>query len=121
MDEPFPSVIEFMPTWQKVQAHIMALSPDVIQKRVNEEWWDDEALKSEFDPSPIDRSWDWNDMAIEHEGRILESKVVGLVTDDGCVQGAMLVSVDSVPSVLETGEETIFVELLSRPLIIGRC
>jgi hypothetical protein len=51
-------------------------------------------------------------MEIEQEGRILASEWVGVVTDDGYVQGAMLISREPVSSMLVEGGQALLVELL---------
>ena len=42
----------------------------------------------------IDRDWDWADLEIEGDGRILASQKLAVVTGDGAVQGAMMISTD---------------------------
>ena len=112
MKQTLPSVLEFLPAKVLVQAHLQVLSPEMIAVTISNRWWTDPALKEHLDPPPIDRAWDWNEMEIEYEGKLLASEKVGVLTDDGEIQGAMLVSAEPVPSLLVPSESALFVELL---------
>lgn len=102
----------FAPTKQYVEAHIVDLTPDLAEQRLHNEWWADEGLLDHFEPPPIDRDWDWNEMAIENEGRKLSDKKFALTTGDGAVQGAMMISDEPIPSRLSKRADAVFLELL---------
>jgi len=76
-------------------------------------WWNDGALQEHFQQPPFDLGWNWETVEIEYEGRDLRSEKVGVMTLDGYVQGAMLVSTEDVPSELPGGRGgVLLVELL---------
>ena len=102
----------FAPTKQYVEAHIVDLTPDLAERRVHHDWWADANLLDHFDPPPIDRHWDWNEMSIENEGKKLSDQKFALTTGDGAVQGAMMISAEPVPSRLSKGAGALFLELL---------
>ena len=104
--------LKFVPSGEIVTAQIVALSRQMAREGVNEHWWKDAALVSDPDPVPIDRDWDWTEVLIEQDGSVLASELVGIVTPDKYIQGAMLISRDPVPSLLEKDRNTLFVELL---------
>ncbi|MFI5380040.1 MAG: hypothetical protein ACHRHE_12145 [Tepidisphaerales bacterium] len=101
----------FSPASQYVEARIVALTKHLAD-RIHRDWWIDASLSEHFDPPPIDRYWNWNEIGIEYDGRPLESEKVAVVTADGAVQGAMMISVEAVPSVLAPGQGALFVEML---------
>jgi len=75
--------------------------------------WTDESLKDHFDPLPIDRYWNWNEIQIDYDGRVLPCQKVAVVAGpSGEVQGAMMISTEPVPSILVPNERGLFVELL---------
>ncbi len=102
----------FSPTGRYAVARIVALTPHMADLRIHRDWWVDAALLDQLDPPPIDRYWNWNEIGIEYEGRPLESAKIALVTGDGAVQGAMVISIDPVPSAIMPGKGALFVELL---------
>jgi hypothetical protein len=102
----------FAPTGQYVEARIVGLTAGLAEQQIHRDWWSDAELLERFDPPPIDRHWNWNEMAIEHDGRILTSEKVAIVTGDQAVQGAMLISAEPVSSVLVSGAGALFIELL---------
>jgi len=112
----------FAPTDQYVQAQIVELTPQLAEQRIHGEWWTDPQLLDQFDPTPIDRHWNWNEIAIEHRGKLLASEKVAIITGDQAVQGAMMISDEPVPSVLSPGDSALLIELLftaprNRPLL----
>jgi len=102
----------FAPTAQYVEAHITELSPELAERRVHRDWWTDADLLGQFDPPPIDRHWNWNEIGVEHDGRLLAAEKVAILTGDQAVQGAMMISTEAVQSVLTPGSGALFVELL---------
>jgi len=101
----------FAPTKQVIEAHIVEWN-DAIADHVHEAWWIGHDLIDEFDPQPIDRNWNWDEFEIEMDGRTLASKRVAIVTGDGAVQGAMMISIEPIPSILTPTLGTLFIELL---------
>jgi hypothetical protein len=51
------------PAGLDIEARIVSLTDDLASKMVRG-WWDDTALKEEFDEPLIDREWDWTDLTI---------------------------------------------------------
>jgi len=123
MIQPQITSLFFAPMKAYVEAKIVSLTPQMAETHVHGEWWSDDALEAEFNPMPIDRFWDWNILEIEWQGRGLASeKVAILAGDERPVQGAMMISTEPVDSVLESGAQGLFVELLftapqNRPML----
>jgi len=112
---PEPSRIElvFAPTGELVSATIIPLTDKMIVDHISGRWWTDESLKDHFDPLPIDRYWNWNEIQIDYDGRVLPCQKVAVVAGpSGEVQGAMMISTEPVPSILVPNERGLFVELL---------
>ena len=95
-----------------MEAQIAELTPELAERRIHRDWWTDADLLDHFDPPPIDRHWNWNEMNIEYSGRILANEKVAILTAGQVVQGAMMISAEPVPSVLTPGAGSLFVELL---------
>jgi hypothetical protein len=113
MIRPVKTVLFHAPSGKYVEAFIRTLTRPMAESKIHNGWWQEACLKDEFDSPPIDRHWDWNEVAVEYDGRILKSEKVAIVAgNDRAVQGAMLMSGDPVPSGLERGKEGLFVELL---------
>jgi hypothetical protein len=81
--EPLECLLEYVPTGDVVRAVIISLTPEIVSKDIMDAWWHDEALKVSLDTAPIDRDWDWTELEIERDGKVLESELVGVVTGDG--------------------------------------
>jgi hypothetical protein len=64
------------------------------------------------EPPPIDRHWIWTDMAIENEEIKLSDEKFAIMTGDGAVQGAMMISAEPIPSRLSKRADALFLELL---------
>lgn len=111
MIRPKTTKLFFAPANQFVESIIVSLTPQMADEKIIEGWWDDECLKAQFDVMPIDRHWDWNEMGIEYEGRALAHEKIAIVSNEQ-VQGAMMISSESVPSVIDKGNPSLFVELL---------
>ncbi|HEX5242105.1 MAG TPA: hypothetical protein VFW23_02500 [Tepidisphaeraceae bacterium] len=109
---PKVTTLLFAPAGQYVEAKIVELTPELADQRIHRDWWADDGLLEQFDPPPIDRHWNWNEMGIEHDGRMLAAKKVAIVTGDQAVQGAMMISTEPVPSVLSPLAEALIIELL---------
>lgn len=107
-----PGVLYFAPLEVVVEATIATLSDQLAEKKINAAWWQDGLVKTRLDCPPIDRQWSWSKATIEYDGRILPSQKVAVLTNDGEVQGAMLVATEPVPSVYEPGASAVFIELL---------
>jgi hypothetical protein len=102
----------FAPTNQFVEAHIVLLTDELLEWGILDGWWNDASLKEEFEIQPIDRHWNWSDLGIEFEGIPLESVKYAVETGDKVIQGAMMISVEPVASILEPGKKSLFLELL---------
>jgi hypothetical protein len=102
----------FAPADQYVEAQIMRLTPEMAETGIHRSWWLDESLLEEFDSAPIDRYWNWNEMEIEYNGRLLDSVKAAILTGDRAVQGAMMISTEPVSSLLTPTVGALFVELL---------
>src|SRR5438309_722549 len=100
------------PTGQYVEAQIEGLTDAMIQQQIGAAWWSDPALNIEAISREIDRNWNWVDLEIEQEGKILTAVKLGVVTGDRAVQGAMLVSTEPVECEHERGKQALFVEML---------
>jgi hypothetical protein len=115
---PRITTLFFAPTGQYVQARIVELTADLAKHQIHRAWWTDAALLDRFDPTPIDRHWNWNEDVIEYDGSPLAAERFAIVTDDQAVQGAMMVSADPISSLLapatglSIGTGALFVELL---------
>ena len=114
MIKPVATSLFLEPDRVYVQAQIVSLTREMADNSIRRDWWDDPSLKPVFDePQPIDRHWNWNDFDIEYEGEILAPEKVAIVAgDDRAVQGAMMISIDPVPSMLDPGAKCLFIELL---------
>src|SRR5258706_8107138 len=100
------------PSATYVEAHVLELSDQSIKNEIGGEWWSDPGLDVRAALGEIDRNWNWLDLAIERGGVILNSLRLGIVTGDGAVQGAMLVSSEPVECESEPGKLALFVEML---------
>jgi len=109
---PKTTSLLYAPAGQFVRAQVVELTADLAEQRIHSDWWTDAALLDRFHPTPIDRHWNWNEMGIELDGRPFADQKFALVTDDGSVQGAMLISAEPVPSVLRHDAGSLFIELL---------
>jgi hypothetical protein len=109
---PKLTTLFFAPTGQYVEAQIVELTAALAERQIHRGWWMDDNLLEQFDPPPIDRHWNWNEMGIEYDGRPLVAEKVAIVTGDQAVQGAMMISAEPVPSVLSSAAGALFVELL---------
>ncbi len=112
MDEQIASVLEFVPAKKYVNAVMRILSVEMISERISGRWWNDADLKGDFQPVPIDQDWKWDEEEIKYGGLNIASEKVGVITDDGYVQGAMVISSEPVKSILIDGEGVLFVEML---------
>src|SRR5215208_3895249 len=100
------------PSAQYVEAHVQALSKEMINKEVEQAWWSDPEVDGAAAASEIDRHWKWTELEIERNGKSLPGMSIGVVTGDGAVQGALLLSTESVECEGEAGKFALFVELL---------
>lgn len=112
MIAPTQCVLLFVPADVFVNAQIVTLTPEMIAHGMGDRWWHDRSLVAVMNPPPIDRDWMWEDVEIMWEGQVLPSEKVAVVTGDGYIQGAMLISSEPVKSELEDEQECLFVELL---------
>ena len=108
----FRTAIHFAPARRNVTAVIRPLARRVLSRRVMQDWWSDEDIVVDPVRPPIDRHWDWANAVIDRDGVVLRSRRVGVVTDDGAVEGAMVLSVQPFESTIEPGRGALFVELL---------
>jgi hypothetical protein len=97
-----------------VTGKLVPLTDRMAVTRIHRRWWRHQDLKPHFDPPPpIDLHWDWTDIGIEYEGRDLACERIAIVAGAGAaVQGAMLISTDPIPSVLDSGQQALFLERL---------
>jgi hypothetical protein len=102
----------FAPTGEYVEARIGELTPELAERRIHRDWWTDADLLDQFDPPPIDRHWNWNEIGVEYDNRLLAAQKVAILTGNRAVQGAMMISTDAVQSALTPGASALFVELL---------
>ncbi|HWE93205.1 MAG TPA: hypothetical protein VG269_04460 [Tepidisphaeraceae bacterium] len=109
---PKLTTLFFAPTGEYVEAQIVELRVDLAERKIHRGWWTDESLLAQFDPPPIDRHWNWNEMGIEYAGKPLAAEKVAIITGDQAVQGAMMISTEPVPSIWRPGAGSLFVELL---------
>lgn len=113
MIRPRTTSLFHAPSGEYVEARIVALTEQLVDRKISSGWWNEDCLKDAFDSPPIDQHWDWNDVAIEYDGRIIDSEKVAIVAGhDGAVQGAMLISREPVRSALQRSEQGLFIELL---------
>jgi len=112
MIEPVVVPLLYAPENAIRHARVVTLTRHMIEVKIMKNWWLDAALKPQFDPIPIDRHWNWADAVIDFEGTILQGQTVGLQTDDGEIQGAMLLSSQPAHSFIALGSGSLFVELL---------
>jgi hypothetical protein len=114
MIDPKTAKLYFKPEEANVIGELVTLTDEMAEAGIHRQWWNHDDLKEHFDPpAPIDRHWHWTDIGIEYEGRYLQSEKVAVVAGDGnAVQGAMLISCDPVASVLQNGQQGLFLERL---------
>jgi hypothetical protein len=110
----FPKAVDlrFAPFNLYVRSHIVELTSDLIERSMGKAWWDNADIDPTLAEAEIDRHWDWSEMGIELNGRVLGSRKLAIVTDDGAVQGAAMCSTEKVASTLEPKQFASFVELL---------
>jgi hypothetical protein len=119
---PIETTLLYVPAQTDVDASIIDLTDSLIEQRMGSEWWDDPALDAGLASREIDRYWDWKELELERAestdnpriGRIrkLSARRYAIVTEDGAVQGAMLVSSEAVKCELRPEQLALFVELL---------
>jgi hypothetical protein len=108
--EAFNTKLLFAPTDELVDARIQLLTPDLIISGMKN-WWVDPSLNDPLPNPPIDRLWNWHELEIDLDGVMVDSRKVAVVTEDGAVQGAMMISTRAGPSITAAGP-SLFVELL---------
>ena len=108
---PWRTSLFLHPANQDIEAHIVELSASLID-RITPGWWNDPSLDADPQPPPIDRDWTWTEALIDYGGGALAARNLAIVTGDGEVQGAMLVSTEPIESHLEVGGSALFVERL---------
>ena len=110
----FPRTVSlfFYPDKVYVEGQIVALTPEMADSGIRGAWWDHEDLKADFGhPPPIDRHWNWNEIALEYKGAELPSIKVALVAGNK-IEGAAMISTEPMPSGLQAGQQGLFLELL---------
>jgi hypothetical protein len=112
MIEPVRTQLLFAPQKLLVDAWIESLTGELIETRMADHWWTDQDLKRRFKLAPIDRHWNWQDWPLERDGVILTSEKIGVLTGDGNVQGAMLISSEPVQTSASADDPALFIELL---------
>jgi len=103
--------LKFAPTNVYVEARLLTLTPTMIDTMLRQ-WWSSSALLSNFEPQPIDRHWHWKDSEIERKGVVMGAEIIGVVTGDGAIQGAMQISKQAYPSGLVDDAGSLLIELL---------
>jgi hypothetical protein len=109
---PKPTELLYVPESVVVYAQISPLTRSTIKRRMGARWWENAELEPSLADREIDRRWNWAEMKIEREGRNLSARSLAVVTDDGAVQGAMMMSTSPVECEFEIGKPSLFVELL---------
>src|SRR5436190_1595396 len=94
---PRHATLFHVPSGIEIDASIVALTGPLIRREMGSAWWDDPALNSSLSAREIDRHWNWVELEIERGGRLLAAQRLAVVTSDGAVQGAMLLSTEPVP------------------------
>jgi hypothetical protein len=112
MKLPKPIDLFHIPTLAQIEAKIVPLSEQLIEDRMGAAWWEELEIDQKSAANEIDRYWDWIELEIERDGRILRSSKIAIVTGDGAVQGAAMYSLEAVGLRLEPDESGLFVELL---------
>jgi hypothetical protein len=123
MKLPIKVTLFYVPSQTDVDADITELTDSLIERRMGGTWWDDPALDAELASREIDKFWDWKELKIERaesvvgfpeigRGKTLSARRLAVVTEDGAVQGAMLVSNEPVKCERDPGQLALFVELL---------
>ena len=107
-----PVDLYFVPAGITVEARIASLSRDLIRHRMGEAWWSDARINAELAEGEIDRHWNWSNLKIERDEKVLKAGKIAVVTGDGAVQGAAMYSREAVTCAVEPGELGLFVELL---------
>ncbi len=102
------TTLKFAPMNLYVEAQIVSLTDELIETQMNARWWSDDSLCDYFSEPPIDLHWDWRDIGIEYGGRNLASQKVAIVTGDGAVQGAMLISTEPIASMMQSSHQAAF-------------
>jgi hypothetical protein len=100
---------------EAIEARIVTLSKKLLKEKMMGQWWEEDCLKTRFEVEPIDREWNWSNAEIMYEGRALASVKVAIVTGAGkdlAVQGAMMISIEQIPSAMEAGKSCLLLELL---------
>ncbi|HET6247867.1 MAG TPA: hypothetical protein VFE47_09225 [Tepidisphaeraceae bacterium] len=105
------TTLKFAPANVFVEAEFVTLTPRMIDTML-ETWWSANSLLPQPAPKPIDRDWRWSEKKIERGAVKLDAEIIGLMTGDGLIQGAMQISRQPWFSGLNVGEELLFVELL---------
>lgn len=114
MNFPKPVTLLHVPTTVEIDAEVTELTDAMIGQCMGDAWWDDTAIDPPLARQEIDRFWDWAELEIEREGQILDTRNFAVVTSDGVVQGAIMVSTDPVACERRSdrGRPALFVELL---------
>src|SRR3954465_12095571 len=102
MKLPIETTLLYVPAQIDVDADIVELTDSLIEARMGSIWWNDPAVDAGLASREIDRNWDWKDLEIErrestgipHIGRVrkLSARRLAIITQDGAVQGAMMLS-----------------------------
>ena len=112
----FPRLVDLLhvPTKTLIEAHVVVLTEAAINRGMGITWWNDPAIDADLAELEIDRGWDWAELSIERDGKALPAQKFGVVTGDGAIQGAMMMSTGPVASerTSDVGEPALFVELL---------
>jgi hypothetical protein len=112
MEFPKPIQLFYVPTATDAEAHVVVLTEQLIRQRMGNNWWNDPAINPARAAKEIDRYWDWSKQKIAREDKIIASRKLAVITGDGAVQGAMMISAKAVPCQLDFGKPALFVELL---------
>ncbi len=121
MKLPIAATLLYVPSQTDVDAQIVELTDPLIEQRMGSPWWNDPALDSTLAAREIDRYWNWKELEIERPEntafrdigryRKLSARKLAIITEDGAVQGAMMVSTEPVKCEREP-DVALFVELL---------
>src|SRR5438045_2791653 len=98
-----------VPTLAQIEAKIVPLSEELIEEQLGLAWWQEAEIDQNLAADEIDRYWEWTELEIERDGRVLRSRKIAIVTSDGAVQGAAMYSMEAVGLTLEPDESGLFV------------
>jgi hypothetical protein len=99
-----------------IQATIVSLTTELADAKIMGGWWNDPELDADQIVGEIDRTWNWNAVQVHYpDDHLLQVEKVAVITgrgDETVVQGAMIISSDSIESIAQPGRQCHLVEFL---------